>query len=808
MAAFAHADRAAAMAAASWVERNDGTTPDSEAGILLEEVAAYTTYYYEVGVLDALAANQMMYAVEQATWTLHSQYPTAEARNSIDMDEAKRVATEYLATLQEPPPPRRCDTPPGKGYVPPSPAKYAKHPTAPAAATRVDPAMGQVCEELFGPAGGDMHTSAPTGVNWKKVKSRRPFVEHKKMSVDFGSDVLSSMKGFVTSANVAAPLAITLGCGALVVAGGSIFTAAAMAKSAANVVQIAGHAIEFGRLYNRKAPAKDYAKVAVGAGITFLNSMTFNGLGGNMVFLHRIARKAHTTSKVVQATARVLGKTTTYTGDDLLVRAYIDAQTLREETGGAIRGDTDPKYAQMMQEMNRAENDLARDAIYHALHPSEWGAGTAALAAGAGAMGVAGFLGWSRYMYTPERQNAYLEKNDNDDAKKWQKQLIEYLTKRIKPAIVRGLKGPQNQRALWRRRDDERVQLEQDVKDVFRDRVRLGSDDPEYVQVSHFVWEMQRVRRQICDLYYEIFNQVLPDRDPNDLPPRNPPKGPCDREVTAFGATAATGGRVSEWLWGDVHNEEEGPSELKVSPPWGDGPPPERKWALPEAPQETAAEAKSRLALAKAAAKERDALEKRHARAKSKIMSGYLKLTEKSSGRNKVGWPTDRAMNALDVRDRQMQDLVTRLALKINLAAFESYGADVDVLQLEDMIVKLQTVRIEAQNFGHSIIAAQKPDVLLKVKHDFDALGLPARLDTVANQQYSAKTALRIEEQRREDELARQAAERAMRGAAGRRAREGPVFGADEVLNLFNEGAPAVDGGSVVDDAFARLELD
>ena len=41
---FARADHAAALAALSWMERNHATTPDSDAGILLERVAVLTTY--------------------------------------------------------------------------------------------------------------------------------------------------------------------------------------------------------------------------------------------------------------------------------------------------------------------------------------------------------------------------------------------------------------------------------------------------------------------------------------------------------------------------------------------------------------------------------------------------------------------------------------------------------------------------------------------------------------------------------------------------------------------------------------------
>ena len=748
---FANADQAAILAAASWVERNNGTTPDSEAGILLEEVAAYTAYYFEVGALDASTANQMMHAVEQATWKLHTYHPTVEERNSINMDEAKRQAMAYLETLRDPPPMRRNDTPPGKGFVSPSPDKYAKYPTAPSAAAHADPAMGQVCNELFGPVDGNVHAPAPTGVNWKKVKARRPYVDHGPKTAEFSDEWKQSVKAFVTSANVAVPLAITLGCGVFVVAGGSIFTAAAMTKSAANVLQFAGHALEFGRLHHREAPPRDYAKVIVGAGITLLNDSVFNGLGGKMIFLQRIARNAYNKSPLLRTETRALAWASGYSGDEAKMRAYAASQTVKRVTGGYADAGTRAKYAKMLNEVYLEENDGVRDAIYEVLHPSEWGGTTAALAVGAGAIGVSAYLGWSRFMYKRERQNAYLQKNNPDDAEQWKDQLISYLNVRIKPAIDNGLKA-QSQRALWQLRNSLRIKLIGDVDDVYRD-LKRQSDDPEYVQVTHFTWKMQKVRREICDLYYDIFNQVLPDNDPNDLPPRNPPKGPCDRPVTAFGATAATGvgGRWAEWVWGDVHNEDEGPAELKVPPPWGDGPAPERKWGTPPEPSPN------------------DDPATRRAYADREIAPLHLKLITDYSAANQIGWPTEEAMRGMSVANVQLQRDVTRLALKINLAAAEDATGNIDVRVLKMLLDNLSVVRRSAQVYEHNITHAHRAGDVARITEQFDQLGFPFWLARAAERQLTNRVVQRTKEQQERDAERRVADARQMNQARRQR---------------------------------------
>lgn len=826
---FLRADRAALLAVTAWLDRNGGHLPDSDAEWALEQVAAFATYFYEAGIWDAQTANKTLDAVDSATVQLYTEYPTLEGRQGIDMQAAMREA-QRLVDARQPPPLVRTNTPDhGKtkkekrGW--PHPYKFGE--------------CYSVCDELFGPDGEDRDAPAPTGTLYEakfaSIKARKRFREVAHLStVEVSKEYMKSLTVFWLYSGLGVSLLATLGTAGLLATGGAALPTVAMGLKLA---QGANTAWQLGNMVHqavRRGNAFPSVQASLAGlanfGTTALSQLLLGNIGGKILYLrHRgsvqMAADAAASynplvTTVTDWVAKLKGLHPTWDKDKVLFNAMVNAKTV---IGGSASEIANEDVKRITNLLGNGNDDGFRQALSKYLFT---GTGAKVTGVVAGVAGILTMLGWYKYYLPAERKAAFLHANDPSDAEKW-KRLIAADLKEVETKLKNRTFGTRARKARY-------TNMQNRLNSLLENRYIPDRDDgaAEYEQVSQFVDAMAELQKQVCQLHDELVPRAsLPRRDAFGRVVN------CN-DITAVGSAVATGGGMWEWL---------NARPAQPLPPWGEGPPPDYGSggaSVPLPPQETAAEEKARLALEKAAAKERltlerakakerlalekaeakenDALEKRRARARDRISSGYLKLTDKSDGRNKVGWPTGRAMNALSDGDRNMQDLVTRLALKINLAVFGGYGEGVDVLQLEDMIGKLQAVRIEARNFGYSITAAQKPDVLVKVKQDFDALGLPAVLDAVANQQYNAKTVLRIEEQQREDAENAWRAERAMRGPGRGRGRgrgraapaagAGPVFGADEALAAINPGNryhpynAAYDAESVVDVVFGQLE--
>ena len=154
-------EQAATLAVLRWFDRNPESAPDSRAGAMLEMVAAYASYLYDTGLLDAPLANRVLDAVDVSHKRLVAAYPTTDERRGIDMEAATELANQYIATFSSPPLSPTNDessgvvTPPAKKVANRSDDRYAK-----LAKT------GAVCQAVFGHVGVVQRDPVPTGVNY------------------------------------------------------------------------------------------------------------------------------------------------------------------------------------------------------------------------------------------------------------------------------------------------------------------------------------------------------------------------------------------------------------------------------------------------------------------------------------------------------------------------------------------------------------------------------------------------------------------------------------------------------------------